>query len=174
MNSKKENKEGKEFRVRYRFPPKSDITRPKELLFKAIYVLPKEVLDYFRKKPILFCWDAEDDKSEAIRFTDKDTKEFKFIVHFPSCIWSYTNDEIFGFMLIQIAHCYLGNESGFWSFEKNKDLVPDQEFKAQQLANKWVQNYVKKKFDLNEECRIFIPTNLNAKSADDRYIDSYG
>ena len=173
MNSKKEHKDPKQFPVRYRYPPKSDTTRPKKLLLKAIYVLPEEVLDYFTQKPVLFCWDTENSKSEVVRFNDKDTKEFEFVIHFSSSIWGYTDDEIFSFMLIQIAHCYLGNESGFWSYEKNKEQVPKQEYKAQQLANKWVQNYVKNKFDLNEKHQINIPSNLNAKPIENRFIDYY-
>lgn len=68
----------------------------------------------------------------------------------------------------------MDNESGFWSLENNKDFVPDKEFEAQQLANKWVQNYVKKKFDLDKASHIHISSNLNAKQADNRFIEYYG
>jgi len=173
MSSKQKKEERKPLPFRYRYPPKSDPVRPKDILFKALSILPDEVLDFFREKPVLFCWDAKNSKSESIRFDDKDTKDFTFVIYFSSSIWSYTDDEIFSFMLIQIAHCYLGNESGFWSFEKNKETVPDPEFKAQQMANKWVQDYVKNKLDLNDNSRVLIPINLNAKLNDDRVIDSY-
>jgi hypothetical protein len=174
MNSEMKNKNKKNFKVRYRFPPNSDPTRPKELLFKALYVLPEEVLDYFHDRTILFCWDSKGSSSEFLRFNTKKDDEFEFIIHFSSCIWDYTDDEILGFILIQIAHCYLDNESGFWSLENNKDFVPDKEFEAQQLANKWVQNYVKKKFDLDKASHIHISSNLNAKQADNRFIEYYG
>ncbi len=60
MNLKSKDKNKKKFKVRYRFPPNSNSTRPKELLFKALYVLLDEVLNYFNKRQILFCWDSND------------------------------------------------------------------------------------------------------------------
>lgn len=86
MNSEMKNKNKKNFKVRYRFPPNSDPTRPKELLFKALYVLPEEVLDYFHDRTILFCWDSKGSSSEFLRFNTKKDDEFEFIIHFSSCI----------------------------------------------------------------------------------------
>jgi hypothetical protein len=42
------------------------------------------------------------------------------------------------------------------------------------MANKWVQDYVKKKLDLTEKHKINTPSNLNAKQTDNRFIEFYG
>lgn len=95
-------------------------SRQQQLLNKACSMLPEEVIDFFLKNPILFSGEIEENKAEIIRFS-KEYKKHRFIVHLHSRLWSMTDDEIMYCILTQIAHCYLGNEPGFWSWKQNQD-----------------------------------------------------
>lgn len=153
----------------YRFSTVEN-TRSHQILSKAVSILPEDVLDYFRKNPILFSGETDEQPIDAVRFTDE-YKKHRYIVHFHSRLWKYTDDEIILCILTQIAHCYLGNQSGFWSWEKHKDPITKQESEAEKLVHQWMQRYVQKVFGLNEDCNIII----NIHSAPDIHpLSPYG
>jgi hypothetical protein len=171
VNLMRTGKMGKEeqlpFCIRFRFPTTSE-PRPTQLLSNAFSILPDEVLSYFQKNPILFCGETIDHTAEAVRFND-DTKECKYIVHFHSRFWQYSDNEILYSILVHIAHCYLGHDSEFWSLDKEKNLFPKPEVDAHNLATQWTQTYIKNKHKRNGN----IIQKRNLRELDHHFTELY-